>query len=165
MKRQGHSPDSKKSNPPKSDSKEIALNRAMQYMAIRDHSEKELIKKLKKNFTDVAWQYALELMKTNNWLPEPEILAQRVTDTLHRKKKGHLYIKKYLNERGLKETARNSEIEIEKAQRILEKRFPKVEDRPQSDILKIRQKMMRFLASRGFDGETVRKVVYDWTRN
>ncbi|MGE3973400.1 MAG: regulatory protein RecX [Bdellovibrionales bacterium] len=169
------SPNSKRSSPPdfkeKSDSAELALERCMQYMAARDHSEKELQKKLKRRFTPEAVESALATMKKHNWLPEPEILAQRVTDTLHRKKKGHLYIKNYLQQIGLKATARDSEKEIQKAQQILEKKFPKVEAGSQSDNLdftahqKLIQKMMRFLSARGFDSEIVRKVVYDWSRN
>jgi regulatory protein len=173
-KNQGRWQKSKRSSPPeKSDSKREALERAMQFIAMRDHSEQELKRKLNRKFTPEAVQNAIENMKEQNWITDPETLAQRVTDTLHRKKKGHLYIKNYLRKIGLKETARNSEIEIQKAQKILEKKFPKVEDGHKYDRLsksrdesrKRTQKMIRFLSSRGFDSEIVRKVVYDWTRS
>jgi regulatory protein len=138
-----------------------ARNRMMDYLAQRDHSEKELRKKLKDKFSpdeiDIAFTYG----KVQGWIPDsPESalnLAEKTAATLKRKGKGPLYINQYLKEKGLPKVSMNRDEEFENARKLAHNKFPNIENMD----TKAKAKVGRFLISRGFSLETVRKVIYE----
>lgn len=131
-----------------------AINTTMDYLARRNHSEKELRQKLSKKYSVSEIDEALEFCRENNWLTPPESLAEQTTNVLHRRKKGFLFIQRYLKQKGLPVPLKNCEIEEEKVRELLERKFKSLPD------FKSRQKAHRFLKSRGFEDEVIRKVLY-----
>ena len=132
-----------------------AKDKLMDYLARRDHSELELKQKLRKSqYSAEEIQEAIDWAKEQRWLPEPEKISQKVADTLHRKYKGIHFINQYLREKGLPTVGRNDELELEKARHLINN---KASSRKRSE----RAKMARFLVSRGFDGEIIRKVIHE----
>jgi regulatory protein len=132
-----------------------ATTKIMDYLARRDHSEKELRKKLSEFYTAEEIHEAIEIAKDKKWLAstDSELLAfsEKVAYALHRKKKGIIFINHYLREKGLPPVKRDEAIELEKAKKLLKiKKF---------ELQKARDKAKRFLASRGFDFETIGKTI------
>jgi len=132
-----------------------ALDQITVYLAKRDHSEKELRTKLAKKFEPQEIEEAILEAKERKWLAAPEDLAERVTNALHRKKKGRLYIQRYLKEKGLPAHPLEDEQELEKAHELLERKFGELNSKLLSNPSD-RQKIYRYLAYRGFTDETIR---------
>lgn len=134
----------------------------MDLLARRDHSEKELRKKLREKFSDEddgldAVEEAIAYAKENNWLGDPSALAYRMADMLHRRNKGIHYINQYLKEKGLPSVETDRALELEKALAIVKNKYDEDYDFTRED----KARVGRLLASRGFDSETVRKVIYE----
>ncbi|MCB9073778.1 MAG: regulatory protein RecX [Bdellovibrionaceae bacterium] len=135
--------------------KKSAREKTMDYLAMRDHSRDELLKKLKKHdYTPEEIQIALDSVEESGWLLSGEALAEKVSESLHRKKKSHLYIVQYLKAKGLPPVARDSEREYDKAQILLKSHFSKLSKSSDTDT----KQVIRFLKNRGFDGETIAKI-------
>lgn len=142
--------------------RQAAKRKVMDIIARRDHSEKELRKKLKDKFgdeddADSVIEEAIDFAKDNNWLGDPTALAHRLADMLHRRNKGIYYINNYLKEKGLPAVEADRHLELEKALSIVKNKYD--EDHKFSREEKAR--VGRLLAARGFDSETVRKVIYE----
>lgn len=140
-----------------------AKKKVMDLIARRDHSEKELKKKLKERFADQengleAIEEAIVFAKDNNWIGDPTDLAHRLADMLHRRNKGINYINNYLHEKGLPSVDADKELELEKALAIVQNKYKNID---QEFSREEKARVARFLASRGFDSETVRKVIYE----
>jgi regulatory protein len=130
--------------------------KAMDFLARRDHSEKELTEKLLKHFELSEIEPVLEEMKERGWLPQPEELAQKVTENLHMKKKGHLYIQNFLRQKGLPETPKDMDRELEKARNLVHSK---------SQDLSNTKKTASLLKNRGFDTETIARVIHEIRQN
>lgn len=128
----------------------------MDYLARRDHSEKELIEKLSNHFEWEEIEPAIAEMKERGWLLPPEELAQKVTESLHRKNKGHLYIQHFLRKKGLPGTEKDPERELSKAWDLIEAKSKGPADAKRSASL---------LKNRGFDTETISRVIHEIRRN
>jgi regulatory protein len=126
-------------------------DKLMDYLARRDQSELELKRKLKKNYSPEEITAVLEWARQHKWLAEPETISQKVANTLHRKYKGIHFINQYLREKGLPSVGRDGEVELEKARHLVKNKSSK----------KDKNKLIRFLASRGFDSEIIRKVTHE----
>ena len=142
--------------------KQAAKRKVMDMIARRDHSEQELRTKLRETFSDQdggldAIEEAILYAKDNNWLGDPSALAYRLADMLHRRNKGIYYINNYLKEKGLPAVESDRAQELEKALAVIKNKYD--EDYKFSREEKAR--VGRLLASRGFDSETVRKVIYE----
>ncbi len=142
--------------------KQAAQRKIMDLMAKRDHSEKELRRKLHKQFSgseDLGeiLDDAIDFAKDNNLIGNQDELAERMADMLHRRHKGIHYINNYLHEKGLPSVPTDRDLELEKAMHVVKNKYS--EDYEFSREEKAR--VGRFLASRGFDSETVRKVLYE----
>lgn len=142
--------------------RQAAKRKVMDLVAMRDHSEKELRKKLREKFSDEdsleeIIDEAIDYAKDNNWIGDPTDLAYRMADMLHRRRKGIHYINNYLREKGLPAVESDRDLELEKALAIVKNKYE--EDFEYSREEKAR--VARMLASRGFDSETVRKVIYE----
>ncbi len=133
----------------------------MDYLAQRDHSEKEIRKKLKDKFTAEEIDVAIDFGKEQGWIPNsPEsamVLAEKTAATLRRKGKGPLYIRQYLKEKGLPPVSSQPVEELEKARELAHNKFSDFESMDNKE----KAKVGRFLISRGFSLETVRKVIYE----
>ena len=114
-----------------------ALNKLTVYLANRDHSEKELIEKLKKNFNSEAITWAITEAHKNQWIKPPEELAEQVARSLHHKNKS---------------IATNDELEKEKCLKLLLSKFKKDMNFSYEEKIKAH----RFLSYRGFLPETIR---------
>lgn len=143
-------------------SRQAAKKKVMDLLARRDHSEKELRKKLREKFSenedsDDVIDEAIDFAKDNKWLGDPTDLAFKMADVLHRKNKGIHYINNYLREKGLPSVQADRDMELEKALSIVKNKYDENYKFSRED----KAKVGRLLASRGFDSETVRKVIYE----
>ncbi|WP_413586256.1 regulatory protein RecX [Bdellovibrio sp. HCB274] len=134
----------------------------MDLIARRNHSEQELRTKLHGRFADEdggleAIEEAISHAKKNNWLEEPSTLAHRLADTLHSRNKGIEYINNYLSEKGLPAVESDEALELEKALAVVKNKFDEDFKFSRED----KARVGRLLTSRGFDSETVRKVIYE----
>lgn len=142
----------------KKQAKVKAKRKVMDLLARRDHSVKELKKKLKeKNFAEDDIAEAIEFAQENRWLGNENTMAERMAASLHRKGKGIHYINHTLKEKGLPQVSPDREIELEKALRLVKNKYSDLENLSREEKAKIG----RFLQARGFDSETVRKVIYE----
>lgn len=127
-------------------------------VARRDHSPLEVRRKLAKSFTPDEVEAAIAWAIENRWLPDSEETLKAYSEKwrpgLDRRKKGIRWMNQKLGQLGLPKIEADAETEVEKAralvQRRLGDRFP---DRAE------RAKLQRFLMSRGFEGETIRRVL------
>lgn len=135
--------------------KKSAREKAMDYLAVRDHSREELSQKLlQKDYTPSEIRRALDEAEAAGWLVPSEALSEKVSEALHRKKKSHLYIVEYLKSKGLPPVPRDSDLELEKAENLLKSHFSKLSKSQEPD----KKKMAQFLKNRGFDTQTIMKV-------
>jgi regulatory protein len=170
-----------------------AKKKVRDLVALRDHSENELRSKLhtyfKRNFqyrqrlakkqgndlteeftsqqqeiTD-AIEEAIAFAKSHNWICSPEDLAEKMAHMLHRKRKGIGYINNYLEEKGLPPIPNDLDLELEKALALVKNKYSDFSALSSEEKKKEQARVARYLASRGFDSETVRKVIYEKLRN
>jgi regulatory protein len=140
----------------------------MDLIAKRDHSEKELKQKLsrvkkwdnekarfskERLYTDEEIKTVIEWARDNRWIQEGTYLSERWAESLNRKKKGIKYINAYLSQKGLPAIKKDEEIEVDKAVYLLKRKIGSKELDPA-----MKAKLTRFLMSRGFDSETIRKA-------
>ncbi len=100
---------------------------------------------------------ALVRVEEYGYLLAPEVLARRLTESLHRKRKGALRIRQELKKRGLPAVAPDTETELEKGRALIDKLFPVTENLG----LKEKQKAYRHLVNRGFEFDTIQKVLQE----
>ncbi len=138
-----------------------AQNKMMDYLSHRQHSELELREKLKLHFALPEIDSAVEFGKEQGWIPNtPEALAalsQFAADSLRRKGKGQIYINTYLEKLGLPAIPISEVEEVEKALETVKNKFSDLKTMD----LKEKTKVARFLTSRGFNPEVIRKVIYE----
>lgn len=137
-------------------------HRMMDFLAKRNYSEKELRQKLTRSYyqyTEDEINEAIQYAKDHNYLLPPEELSRRIALQLHQKNKGFLYINNYLREKGLPPVNKDSDLEIRKALDIIGRRFSLEESN--SISFDEKQKIQRQLYNRGFDLETIKKVIHE----
>lgn len=137
-----------------------ARKRMMDLIARRDHSEKEIRKKLKEKFEPDEIDAAIAYGKAHSWIPDDEEtehqLALKMAEVLHRKLKGIQYINHSLHEKGLPSLDPDPERELEKARELLQNKFSEEELRDRN----VQAKAYRFLASRGFGMDIARTAIF-----
>jgi regulatory protein len=147
-------------------SREAAIRKAMDYLSIRDHSKYELMKKLtRQEFSVDDIISAILYVEEGGWLLPPDVMAEKVADQLHRKKKSHLYIQGYLRQKKLPSVPRDQDIELQKARKLLQGRFSRLSKRFQGDKKEVRKHVAQFLRGRGFDSQTIAKVSHEASTN
>ncbi|MAE74127.1 MAG: RecX family transcriptional regulator [Bdellovibrionaceae bacterium] len=134
---------------------EKAISKIADYVSRRDHSERELRDKLLRKFDSELVEQVIARAHELDWIPSPEALAKKVAAELDRKNKGYLYIQNYLRQKGLPSVPSDSQVELQKATDLVERKFGEL---PIEDH-QARQKAWQFLASRGFLSETVREIL------
>ncbi len=142
------------------DLKITVRKKMMDLMAVRDHSEQELRAKLEQKFhgaddASEAIEAAIEYAQQNNWLGNPAALSEKTAEELHRKHKGILFINNYLEQKCLPPVLTDDDLELEKALHLVKNKYREEDLKYEAD------RIARFLTSRGFDTETVRKVIYE----
>jgi regulatory protein len=133
--------------------------RALRLLSAREHSRAELERKLA-SFEEAPGQLArvLDALQAKDFINEGRV----VESVVHRRagKLGASRIKHELQAKGLEPQAFAEAVqalrasEVERAREVLRKKFGE----PAADAAE-RSKQMRFLASRGFGGDAIRKVV------
>jgi len=133
--------------------------RALKLLAAREHSRKELERKLAQHEAEPGQlKTALDELQARGFLDE-----QRVVDSLVHRRAGRLgagRIKQELQAKGLDAervavaVASLKATEVERAREVWRKKFGV----PPVDAAQ-RAKQARFLAARGFDGEVIRRVL------
>ncbi len=131
-----------------------ALTKAMNFLAMRPLSELELLSKLRKaGYPDYEADAAIEECKKRHYLDDTQ-LANDCVDFLHMRNMGTRQIRQKLLKRGLDaetvadKLSRTTEDEEEAAQRALDTKLRML--RNETDPRKKREKLFRFLNSRGF---------------
>ncbi len=133
-----------------------AIQKAMDYLAMRDHSRSELRMKLSKHdFLPDDVEAAINHAESSGWILPPLAMAEKVAAHLHRKKKSHNSILKYLQQKQLPPVPRDSDVELQKALSLLEGRFSPLSKPSTLD----KKQIMVFLRNRGFDHETIQRVI------
>lgn len=133
--------------------------RALRLLSSREHSRAELERKLLPHASDVdSLTQVLDALQTKGFISE----ARVAESVLHRRaaKLGAARVKQELLAKGLDGVTvaaameRLRATELERARAVWRKKFAQ----PPQDATE-RAKQMRFLASRGFEGDVIRRVV------
>lgn len=127
----------------------------MDLLARRNHSELELRRKLADDYAEDDITAAIADAQENGWMPPAEEIAERVALELGRKKKGHRFINQFLRNKGLPPVAKDAEAEVEKAMAIVATKMKSEGPFNRAEQMKI----YRLLANRGFEDETIRRVI------
>lgn len=141
-----------------------AKYRVMDLMATRDHTLKEIQKKLKPRCEEATLKELLTWLSEQTWLPEESKIQEQVVHALGRRKKGQNYINRKLNEMGLKSVQLNNENELEKALDCIQNKWDK-DDLKGLDFKKTQKakaKVIRFLAGRGFNLSVASKAYTEY---
>ena len=138
------------------DNEKLLLEKLKTYLSYRIHSEYELKRKLVRYFDEQKVIKAIKQAKQNKWIPAPEEIALRLADEWNRKKKGWRLIRSALKQKKLPLIEKSEEMEEEKCRWWLTKR------QNSFSSFNIMKKMYPFLAYRGFERETIRKVIDEY---
>lgn len=138
-----------------------AKKRIMDYVAKRDHSEKELRTKLKPYCEPELIDQAIIWATEQNWLAAPEVLKQKFADQLHRRGKGIRSINQKLKAKGLPSTKSDFETEIVKARKLVFAKWSASDFNGLDfkEAQKLKAKIMRFLIARGFETDVVGQIL------
>ena len=135
--------------------------RAMRLLARREHSRAELVRKLgQAGFDACDIQSLLDEFEEKKWLSDRRFAESYVAD--HRSRAGTVKLAFDLRQRGVADNiletvlSENRDSEFERAQAVWQKKFGSA---PADMTEKARQ--MRFLQSRGFGTEVIRRVIHD----
>ena len=139
-----------------------AKRKIMDILAERDHSEKEILKKLKRRCDEAVATEALQWAKEQNWLPSESRVQEMVVHSLGRRKKGQRAINQKLKEMGLEPVKLDTEIELEKALEAVQIKFKAnlMNGLDYKSAQKEKARVLRFLLGRGFDSSVAQKVFH-----
>jgi SOS response regulatory protein OraA/RecX len=126
---------------------------------MRDHSERELRQKLKRMYEPKEIDEAIEFAREHNLLAPEEAIAERTARALGRKRKGHRFISQYLKQKGLPAVAKDADDEVRKAIELVEAKLKLDSGEIRKLDFEKKMKVQRLLANRGFDLETIRRVI------
>ena len=148
------------------DSFEKFYNKALEFLSYRTRSEKEVRDKLKtKQAEPGIIEKVISKLKEKRFINDEEFARQWIENRERFKPRSLRLIKLELRQKGIKgeilekviqDLDFNSESELEQAKRLVEKRIDKVRDLPKQEIY---QKLGRFLASKGFNWDTIKKAI------
>lgn len=140
-------------------SSKACLPAAVKLLAVRDHSEQELRRKLLRRYTPEEIDAAIAILKARGYLNDEALAGRLAARCIDDGQHGRLGIRRRLMERGLPKAMIDDALagydpaaDYERAAALAARKFPEGEaaDAP---------KVGRFLAARGFDGETVLAVL------
>lgn len=132
-------------------------NRVIQILTRRDHSEKELITKLKKYLTAEEIIFALSFAKDFRLIPtnfEDQLrLSGRYAASMLKKRQGRFKIQKTCQDKGLPVPAIDADQEQKAADELVHLRCSKTQK------LLTKDKIFRYLMSRGFSPQVARLAI------
>lgn len=141
----------------------VNLNRALRFLSFRPRSEKEIRDYLsKKKVSELVAQKILSKLKENKFLNDEEFAKWWVEQRTLVKPRAWRVIKIELKQKGIpkeiiEQLTQNTEFklqnDLEMAIKLAQKRLPRYKNLPNQEIY---QKLSRYLASKGFDWETVK---------
>ncbi|GIW64427.1 MAG: hypothetical protein KatS3mg092_0360 [Patescibacteria group bacterium] len=145
------------------------FNKAYFYLKFRPRTEKEIRDYLYKkiintHFSRLQVEEVIEKLKEQGLIDDKKFVELYIKDRLLLKPKGEKMLKKELKAKGIKDDLiddyfQNNSIDEEKiAKELLKKRWSRFQN---LDINKIKEKAFRFLLSRGFSYEVVKKTIED----
>lgn len=144
------------------DLKRTILDKLADYLARRDHSEKELKEKLqKKSFNEDSIEWVISQASAKGWLKSPKELTQQIFLELNKKNKGILYINNQLQKKGLPSIPIDEDVEHSKAIELLSHKFENFPNLKEKDL----EKACRHLQAKGFTEQTTLAVVYENRRS
>ncbi len=138
-----------------------AKKKIMDFVARRDHSEKELRKKLSLRCEPEVVDQAIEWAKEQNWLAKPEVLSEKFAEQLSRRGKGIRKINQKLKDLGLGAVKADKDAELEKAKRLVLNKWSSEDFRGLSfqESQKLKAKIMRYLIARGYESDVVSNIL------
>lgn len=135
--------------------------RAVRLLARREHSRAELLRKLEQaGFLREEIAPLLDEFETRNWLSDRRFAESWIAD--HRAKSGSVKLAYELRQHGVAESVieevlgDNRDSELECAREVWRKKF----GAPPADAAD-QARQLRFLQSRGFTSEMIRRVIKD----
>ena len=150
------------------DSFEKFYNKALEFLSYRTRSEKEVREKLKlKQAEPQVIEKVISKLKEKRFINDEEFARQWIENRERFKPRSLRLIRLELRQKGIegeilervvRDLEFNSESELEQAKRLVEKRIDKVRGLPKQEIY---QKLGRFLASKGFNWDTIKKSIDD----
>lgn len=138
-----------------------AKKKLMDLVARRDHSEKELRKKLSLKCDPEIVELTLKWAQEQNWLASPEKLKTQFAEQLSRRGKGVRKINQKLKELGLESVKADPDTELEKAKKlVLAKWSPRdFKGLDFKESQKLKAKIMRYLITRGYESQVVSNIL------
>lgn len=134
-----------------------AKKKLMDFIARRDHTEKELRKKLSLRCEPDVVDKTLAWAQEQNWLAAPEKLKTQFAEQLGRRGKGIRKINQKLKELGLETVKPNKASELEKARKLVLAKWSSDDfvDLDFKEAQKLKAKIMRFLITRGYESDVI----------
>lgn len=133
-----------------------AYEKSIDFLARRDHSEKELSEKLQqRQYTEDEINEAIEELWERNYLLPPKELAEKMARNLNEKGKGIHYIQQYLQKKGLPKVFSEPDFEVEKGLDLIERRL---RCKPPFEF-EMKVKIQRFLNNRGYAYDSIMRIV------
>lgn len=138
-----------------------AKRKLMDLVARRDHSVKELRQKLLQRCEPEIVDQVLQWAEQQNWLAPPEKIKNQIAEQLSRRGKGIRKINQKLKELGLDSVRADLEDEFEKAKRLVGAKWTTTDFKGLDfkEAQKLKAKVMRFLAARGFESAVISKIL------
>ena len=138
-----------------------AKKKIMDYVATRDHSEKELRQKMELHYESEVIDKALIWAKSQNWLATSEDLTLKISAQLHQRGQGIQVINQKLEAKGLPQIQSTPDLEFSKARHLVLAKWTKYafNDLSKAETQKLKAKIMRFLLSRGYELEIVEQLI------
>lgn len=139
---------------------------SVRYLSFRPRSEKELRDYLKKKkCDDLTAKRILESLQRDKFINDEEFVRWWVEQRTILKPKASRVIKYELKQKGIArelidsffENDQDSPADLETAIKLAEKKLRTIHD--QTDKYKVREKLGRYLASKGFDWDTIKAAI------
>ena len=140
-----------------------AKNKALNILSKADQSEKKIREKLSSEFEEDTIDIVIEFLQKNKFIDD-DLLAQKIVNTnVHLNKCGKNKIKQNLYNKGISKESINDaiseidhDVEFENAMHLAKKRYERIKN---EDKRKIYQKISQHLAYKGFDYDTIKRVL------
>lgn len=144
-----------------------AKKKLMDLVARRDHTEKELRKKLATKCDPEIVNQTIQWAHEQKWLASPEKLKMQFAEQLSRRGKGVRKINQKLKELGLDSIKANAEDELEKARKLVLTKWSAKDFKGLDfkESQKLKAKVMRFLATRGFESPIISSILKNDLKN
>ena len=148
------------------DNFENLLNKSFKFLSYRPRSEKEVRDYLlRKKADDITLERIIQSLKENNFINDVDFTKWWIEQRTKFRPKAQRLIKLELLRKGiakdlieeiLQDKTVETETDLDKAKKIAQKKLLRYKnDKPQKQY----EKMERFLASRGFNWDTIKEVV------